>query len=331
MAEEFSVMRVRTEQDASERGGSQSSLVGPSAFFEGSRIGVLLIHGLTGTPKEMLTIAKRLHKYGFTVSCPVLAGHCGSKEDLLATNWHDWAASAEEGFFKLKEKTDLVFAGGISAGAVLCLYLAEKCPSVLSGMALYSITLKWDGWSIPKYSFLLPYYLRLPYLGKRYHFVEAFPYGIKNESLRKRIVTKMRSGDTAAAGHTNTPGASVRELWRMVDQVKAGLSGIKTPALFVHAENDDIASLRSNARFAMDRMAGSTELLSLKDSYHMVTVDQERHKVADATADFFYRCLNQKEKEELSSRAVEKIPGQKAEKPASLSRSLVRLDLPVMI
>jgi len=202
----------------------------------------------------------------------------------------------------------VIFVGGLSAGAVLSLYLADLYPSLVRGMALYSTTLTWDGWSIPKLSFLLPLVLRLPYIGKRYHFVEAFPYGIKNEHLRRRIVAKMKSGDTAAAGHTHTPGAIIRELWRMVDAVKEKFPSIRTPALIVHADNDDIAGLRKNALYMQDRLAGPTELLRLYDSYHMVTVDQERYLVADATARFFLDRMKTEERADLAAAAKEPVP-----------------------
>lgn len=278
-------------------------------FYQGSRIGVLLIHGLTGSPTEMATVGKRLNTYGFTVFCPVLAGHCGTNEDLLATTWLDWAHSVEKAFLLLSEHTDTIFVGGLSAGAVLSLHTATRHPDHVRGLALYSTTLKWDGWSIPKLSFLLPLILRLPYFGKRYHFSEAFPYGIKNEQLRRRVVAKMHSGDTVAAGHSNTPGASVRELWRMRDVVKRRINTVKAPTLLVHADNDDIASVR-NALYVQKRLAGPTELLRLFDSYHMVTVDQERHKVADATARFFHRQLSIEEQEELTGRALRSIPAE---------------------
>lgn len=280
----------------------------PAAFhLKGGRVGVLLIHGLTGTPTEMLTVGKRLHKYGFTVSCNVLPGHCGTEEDLLATNWQDWYRGAEEAYEELKADADVIFAGGLSAGAVLSVLLADRYPDQIRGLAMYSTTMKWDGWSIPKLSFLLPLILRLPYFGKRYHFSEAFPYGIKNDNLRRRIMAKLQSGDTSAAGHTHTPGATLRELWRMVDAAKKCMPKVRTPALLVHADNDDIASLR-NALYVQKHLAGETELLRLYDSYHMITVDQERHKVADATAAFFHRRLTAGEKAELAAFAKEPVP-----------------------
>ncbi|MDR1488969.1 MAG: alpha/beta fold hydrolase [Desulfovibrio sp.] len=284
-------------------------------FRKAGRIGVLLLHGLTGTPREMLSVGARLHKYGFTVFCPVLAGHCGSEEDLLATTWRDWADSAEQAFFHFREQADVIFVGGLSAGALLSLYLADRHPDAVRGIALYSTTLKWDGWSIPKLRFLLPLVLRLPYFGRRYHFMEAFPYGIKNERLRRRVVAGMQSGDTSAAGHSHTPGVIVRELWRLVAAVERRFACIKTPSLIVHADNDDIAGIKRNALHLQRHLAGPTELLRLYDSYHMITVDQERHKVADATADFFRRLLSPGERAELgvsgeNDRPPEKDPAE---------------------
>lgn len=285
-------------------------------FYRGSRIGVLLVHGLTGSPTEMATVGKRLNKYGFTVSCPVLAGHCGTHEDLRATTWRDWAGSVEKAFFRLAEQTDVLFVGGLSAGALLSLHIVSRYPGHTRGLVLYSTALKWDGWGIPKSRYLLPIMLRLPYFWKRYGFTEAFPYGIKNEQLRRRVVAKMHSGNTALAGHSNTPGASVRELWRMRDVVKKHIGLIKIPTLLVHADNDDIASVR-NALYVQKRLAGPTELLRLYDSYHMVTVDQERYKVADATARFFQRYLSVEEKEELASKASKNIPAESCDEHES--------------
>ena len=39
--------------------------------------GVLLVHGLTGAPAEMMFVGRQLHKRGFTVSNPNAKGTCG--------------------------------------------------------------------------------------------------------------------------------------------------------------------------------------------------------------------------------------------------------------
>ena len=52
----------------------------------GGRSGVLLIHGLTGTPTEMRFIAKGLNRNGFTVHGMQLAGQHFTNETALAGN-----------------------------------------------------------------------------------------------------------------------------------------------------------------------------------------------------------------------------------------------------
>ena len=75
-----------------------------SETFRGGPTGFLLIHGLGGTPVEMRFVGIGLARAGFTVSCPQLAGHCGSFEDLRATRWRDWYASGEGSYFKGKHE-----------------------------------------------------------------------------------------------------------------------------------------------------------------------------------------------------------------------------------
>jgi len=272
------------------------------SLYPGSRIGVLLIHGLSGTPTELSLLAKDLNHYGFTVLCPLLAGHCQSEADLLKTGWQDWYDSVEKAYQSFSQYMDAIFVGGISAGAVLSLYLTQNRPGQLRGLGLYSITLHWDGWTIPKLSFLLPMVLRLPVIGKRYRFEESYPYGIKNERIREKIYAKMMSGDSSTAGFSGIPGRSLLELWQLVDIVKAGLPKLATPAFLAHACDDDIASIR-NALYIKEHIGGPSRLIALENSYHMITIDQERKKVSFESARWFYEHLTAAEKTELSSKA----------------------------
>ena len=57
----------------------------------GGQVGVLLLHGLCGTPAEMRFVAMGLARAGYTVHCPQLAGH-GSEN---GGRWQDWYLSAE--------------------------------------------------------------------------------------------------------------------------------------------------------------------------------------------------------------------------------------------
>ena len=82
----------------------------------------------------MKILGKRLNRYGFTVLCPQLAGHCASEEELITTCWSDWSRSVEDAFDALSQHMDAVFVGGLSAGAVLSLRHAQRYPGRARGL-----------------------------------------------------------------------------------------------------------------------------------------------------------------------------------------------------
>src|SRR5215469_8961603 len=79
-----------------------------SFTIAGSRTGFLLVQGLGGTPLELRMAAKGIASGGFTVHCCQLAGHCGTEEELLATNWPQWYASVEAALTKLEAVCDTI-------------------------------------------------------------------------------------------------------------------------------------------------------------------------------------------------------------------------------
>jgi carboxylesterase len=246
---------------------------------------VVLVHGLTGTPVEMQIVGRGLAKQGFSVYGPQLAGHCGSEADLLATDWHDWYASVESAWREASAKHEHVFVAGLSMGALMALHLAAQHPDKIAGLGLYSTTLFYDGWAVPKLAFLLPLFLRTPF-GARYRFIENFPYGIKNERLRAAILTSMEAGHSELAGNLGMCGSSLRELRALIAVVKAELPRIQTPTLVLQARDDDVTSPR-NAEYLARHLAGPVRVELLHDCYHMITVDQQRDEVVRLSAEFF--------------------------------------------
>ncbi|MFG1175062.1 alpha/beta hydrolase [Erwiniaceae bacterium CAU 1747] len=261
-------------------------------LLQGGRTGVLLIHGLTGTPTEMRGVAREFHRAGFTVYALQLAGHCGSVEDLIATRWQDWYQSVIDGAEKLLRQVDTLFVCGLSMGAVLALKYAASHPDSVAGVLAYSVTFRYDGWSIPPLSrFAAPWLLPLAGMlnvGRRRMFNEEPPYGIRNELLRKKIADKMLSGDSAAAGLPGNPWSSLNEFLLLSRNVRRKLHHIHTPCLLIHATDDDI-SHRRNAELVRDRIAGPVELVLLPNSYHMITIDNDRQELFERSIAFINR------------------------------------------
>ena len=239
---------------------------------------------------EMRHVGKGLHQAGFTVYGMQLAGHCGNEADLLATGWRDWYRSVDAAATELRDEVDHLFVAGLSMGAVLALKLAIDRPHDVQGLGLYGTTFRYDGWAIPaigKLSFMLPLVCALG-VGRKRTFMEAFPYGIKNERMRNRIVGSMMAGDSGAGGLPGNPWPSLAEFIRLSRHVKGRLGGVQAPCQIIHSSHDDIASL-SNVDVIERRVSAPVEKVLLDDSYHMVTVDQQRDVVVDRSAQFFAR------------------------------------------
>ncbi len=259
---------------------------------------VLLIHGLTGSPFELKLLAKKLHQAGFTVKGPCLAGHGSTLNELKRTRWQDWYGTVRSSFKELKGRYKSVSTAGLCMGALLALFLSADAGDDVSAISLMSTTLFYDGWSLPWYKFLLPlaYYTPLRYL---YSFEEREPYGIKNEAMRSRIVAAMRN---SAVAYSSVPGESMYELYKLMGSTKKILPAVRTPALILHAREDDLAG-GENALYVQKYIGSKTVRLTLLDDcYHMLPIDNQRDAVAGETIDFFKYCIEHEAGQNSSAR-----------------------------
>ena len=255
-----------------------------SQFISGGRLGVLLIHGLGGTPVELRFIAQALARAGHTTYCCQLTGHCGTPEELRRSTWREWYGSVEAAHDRLKDHCDIILAGGLSMGGILALHLAQNRPDGVHGLLLYAPTLRLDGWSMHWYSRPLHYVRPMP-IRLEFDLAEHEPFGLKDERVRALVASTMQSGDAGQAGVFSTPMRSFANFNALVAVVKRSLDRVVQPALIVHPRADDIASLK-NAQYLQTHLGGLVDTLVLDDSYHMVTLDQQRHVVAERTATF---------------------------------------------
>ena len=263
------------------------------------RIGVLLVHGLTGTPNEMKLVGKGLNRAGLTVYGMQLAGHCGDEQDLIKTSWQDWYHTVEIAAQKLREQVDHVFVAGLSMGAVLSLKLAADQPQLIEGVGVYGPTFRYDGWSIPRYArylnFLLIWFKNLGIFKNWFQsgvFTEQPPYGLKDERLRARVVASMFSGDSASAGLAGNPWPALAEMLTLSHIVRKQLPQVTSPCLIMHASEDDIADI-SNSLLVKNNVNAPTKMVLLNDSYHLITIDREYKTVIEESVQFFIDTARQ--------------------------------------
>jgi carboxylesterase len=255
-----------------------------STLHAGSRVGLLLIHGLGGTPVELRYLAQGLGRSGFTVYCCQLAGHCSSVETLRTSTWREWYASVEEAHDRLKEHCDVIIAGGLSMGGILAAHLAQNRPSDVHGLAFLAPTLWLNGWSMPWHSAILRL-LRPTRFNVKMTLPEHEPYGLKDERVRALVVKSMQSKDSSEAGVFCTPLRCFSHFNSLCDVVKPRLGEVKVPSLIIHPRDDDIADI-DNAFYLQRRLGGRVEMVVLEDSYHIITLDKQRQVVVERTAAF---------------------------------------------
>lgn len=254
------------------------------------RIGLLLIHGLGGTPNELGSVAQGLMQRGFTVCCPQLAGHCGSVDELRATGWRDWYESVERAHERIARDCDTVIVGGLSMGAVLALLLAAERPDHVHGAALFAPSLWLNGWGMPWYAHLFGL-VHQKWCADLFAFSEREPYGIKSPRLRALVKAAIESGDSTKAGILAVPGSCMLEMRWLVKRVNRRLDRIEQPVLILHPRHDDRAAL-DNALYLQRRLRGRVETVVLDDSYHVITLDKQRHVVVERTSQFAYRIAH---------------------------------------
>jgi len=274
-----------------------------STFVQRGRTGFLLLHGLSGTPVELRYIANGLARAGHTVSCPQLAGHCGTLEDLTLSRWQDWYETAEVALEQLREHCDRIIVGGLSMGAILALRIAAENRDTVDGTVLYAPTLWLDGWAVPWYARFFNSVFRKS-VANRIQFSERAPFGIKDDRLRMMIADALHSGDPSKAGFFSIPGGPMLELRWLVNDVRSRLSKVTQPTLVIHPRDDDRASLR-NATYLERHLGGRVHTVVLNDSYHIITLDKQRDLVLARTKSFADMLIAEMQASEvIGARAV---------------------------
>lgn len=263
------------------------TIVDKSSYYAGNDTGVLLIHGLGGTPVEMRYIAQGLNRLGYTVYCCQLEGHCGSIDDLKKTHWKHWTFSAQKALDKLSHCKN-IFVGGLSAGSLLALYLADFFSEKIDGLLLYSPTLVLNGWAMP---FYMPYlhYLRPSMVLFDIFLTERHPHGIKDDRIRSMIVDSMKK-DSKDVGTFKMPISIVAKFNAFSAYMRKRLKYIDVPLLTIHSRNDDFADI-SNSYEIITKVSGKADLVVLDDSYHIITLDKQRGYVLQKSQEYIETIL----------------------------------------
>lgn len=217
----------------------------------------------------MVPLAESLAGEGYTVHVARLAGHGTSPEDLAATTWDDWVASAREAYRALRSRCASVALVGLSMGGAIALHLAAtEGPAAIVVMAtpirLRPVLRRLARAVRP----VLPY---VPVI------VRVGPRG--SDVLRYRV------------SYARIPISAAQDLASLLERTRELLPQVHAPLLVAQGRRDFVIP-RDSAE-EITRAVGSRvrRLVWLPRSRHVVTLDHDRAQLYAAVRAFLAEHL----------------------------------------
>ncbi len=243
-------------------------------------VGVVCVHGFTGTPYEMRYLGDALAQAGFTVRGLRLPGHGTSVDDLDRTTWLDWANAVETAYDSLRESCTRVAVVGQSLGGLLALHLASKRTDV-AAVASLAAPLWLEG-----LSGRVAQWAANGLLGR----IRAIP---------KFYGSDVRDKHTRAENpsYKAIPTRALAQLTTFMRLVEGELGKIKQPVLVIHGKHDHTAPLKCAYRIAQRTCA---TIKVLPRSYHLIAADVERDIVAAEIIEFLRRTVRPEQTGDLA-------------------------------
>lgn len=238
-------------------------------------MGVVLLHGFTGTPYEVGYLGQQLASAGYTVRAPRLPGHGTSLAELDETRWEDWVACVEQAVDDLGRRCRQIALVGQSLGGLLALYVASHRKDVVSVAALAAplwlegLSARAARWTRPGGP--LAGVRRLPKLG-----------GSDVRDPRSKAENPCYDG---------VPTRALAQLMTFMKVTDDALPEVTQPVLVLHATQDHTAPVACAQRIAERTHARRVRILPR--SYHLIAVDVERDIVAAEVVDFLRKTKDQ--------------------------------------
>ncbi|MEO7124957.1 MAG: alpha/beta fold hydrolase [Nakamurella sp.] len=229
-------------------------------------VGVLLCHGLTGSPQSLRPWADHLAAQGYTVRLPLLPGHGTRWQDANRTGFAEWLATVAAALAELRTQCRSVVVCGLSMGGTLTLRLAELHPDAMSGIVLVNpsiLSLRRDVKFLPLIKYFIP--------------------------ALKGIASDIADPSAAEDGYDHTPLKAMDSLRRAWKVVRAGLPAIQMPVLLLHSATDHVVE-PENSRVLLESIGSPdvTEVV-LQRSFHVATLDYDAPEIFTRASDFIAR------------------------------------------
>jgi carboxylesterase len=232
----------------------------------GRAIGVLLVHGFTGSPASMKPWGQALAEQGYAVEVPLLPGHGTRWQDLNGVRWTDWYDEAEAAFERLRESCAAVVVAGLSMGGSVVLRLAEERGDQVAGILLVN-----------------------PFVSSIRTELQLLPVLKYVVSSLRGVVNDIKKPDQDEHGYDRLPLRGLAEVTAMWKVVVPDLKRVTQPLLYFRSEDDHVIDPSSSATILHGVASVDVEERSLDNSYHVATLDHDAERIFAESAEFVAR------------------------------------------
>lgn len=237
---------------------------------DGGDVGVLLVHGFTGSPASLRPWAEHLADHGLTVRVPRLPGHGTSWQEMNRTRWQDWYAAADQSFRELRRQCSQVVVGGLSMGGALALRLAEQNGRDVAGVLLVNPFVQ----LVDRRLWVVPF---------ARHFVRS---------------TKPVGGDIKRPGvqehaYPRVPMHALSSMLTLGRLVKQDLPKVTQPLLMFRSAEDHVIDPLSGRLIVARVSSRDISEQILDDSYHVATLDNDAETIHAESLKFIERITSE--------------------------------------
>ena len=229
-------------------------------------IGVLVLHGFTGSPASMRPLAEDLAARGYAVELPLLPGHGTHWKQLQTTTWQDLARETVRAFEEVRARTRICVVVGLSNGGLVALRLAQTRGDDLAGIVLIN----------PFLFSLDPRMKLLPILKSVLPSVPG-------------VINDIAKPDMDEVGYDRVPLRSLASMAQLQRQVRAALPQTTLPTLLFTSRQDHVVDPRNSEEIADRIGAADFEQVWLERSYHVATLDYDYPEILEGSLKFIER------------------------------------------
>ena len=220
-----------------------------------TRPGVVVLHGLGGTPHSVLPLTAAVHGAGYTTVAPTLPGHGTHPQDLIARTWHEWVAFVLVTCDELSARCGGagIILVGQSMGASLAIAAAAQRIDVVGVAAVNAVVHQPDPDATEHLEYLIT----------------------RGRTMQPAGVPDLRDPDAHDSSYVELALTSLVQLGVGADATRAVLPVLAMPLFVASSDHDNVVDPADSDELAAT-VAGTVTRLRLANSGHVAALDLDR-------------------------------------------------------